>query len=646
MVLIGISAWAGIATWESASFSGLSITNNSVKNNDVTWTLTASTVGAGAPEMAISGTGLKFGSSKSHFFSSYTISTDFFADKKVTKIEVNCRDNGGTESSVTATQGGVEIGTATTSSTTAATYTLQGGSNTSGTLSITYVSSKQSSYINSIKVYYDSPDAIDVTSISLDKTSLNLVNTETATLKATILPADASNKKVIWSSTDEDVVTVEDGYVRAVGCGDALIYAESEDGGYKVYCYVEVAGKMRPSNAAFYETFDYFSGMGGNDNKWSGSIGAKEVKLTDFENSGWTMEGTCNQGSQCISIRKGTDTDKKSIISGITSPKIGAGFEKGQIVFKAESWGSDGTNFFVDIIGEGTFVESESLLADNISNEGKTAKVIMKKEGVWTTFTLDVKDMNSNTQLRFYAPAGKRAFLDEVMVLDLDDEFIIPIEFGDYLSAQGSDGYYYGTHSYKSSTFVVADGVKVYQVMLDPGLYLTELPTKTVSIEEEGDVTGYIVPSNQGVLIQSDHDTYNCYSINHYYADNFVENSLYPSFVPMRESDTYVYLKLAYNDYEAKTGLGFYYGAEDGAPFTCKEGAAYFKCPKAILEMSARGDEAKFRGFPLFPEEATAIQSISAKSNPSAQLYNLNGQAVDNSYKGIVIKNGKKYLNK
>jgi hypothetical protein len=47
-----------------------------------------------------------------------------------------------------------------------------------------------------------------------------------------------------------------------------------------------------------------------------------------------------------------------------------------------------------------------------------------------------------------------------------------------------------------------------------------------------------------------------------------------------------------------------------------------------------------------FDDEATGIQTIEATSAANAAMYNLAGQRVDKAYKGIVIVNGKKYLNK
>ena len=44
------------------------------------------------------------------------------------------------------------------------------------------------------------------------------------------------------------------------------------------------------------------------------------------------------------------------------------------------------------------------------------------------------------------------------------------------------------------------------------------------------------------------------------------------------------------------------------------------------------------------PQTATAINSVTAKSPATAQFYNLAGQRVNGHYRGIVVRNGKKYI--
>lgn len=69
-----------------------------------------------------------------------------------------------------------------------------------------------------------------VTSVTLDQKTLTLKKGQTATLKATVKPDDATNKTVAWSSSDTSIATVKDGVVRGVGNGKATIIATSTDG--------------------------------------------------------------------------------------------------------------------------------------------------------------------------------------------------------------------------------------------------------------------------------------------------------------------------------------------------------------------------------------------------------------------------------
>ena len=79
-----------------------------------------------------------------------------------------------------------------------------------------------------------------VESVSLDKTSLTLTEGDEATLSATMKPDNATNKAVVWSSSNEAVATVKDGVVKAVKAGSATITVKTEDGGKTATCKIEV----------------------------------------------------------------------------------------------------------------------------------------------------------------------------------------------------------------------------------------------------------------------------------------------------------------------------------------------------------------------------------------------------------------------
>ena len=83
-----------------------------------------------------------------------------------------------------------------------------------------------------------------VSGITLDKTELALTVGDTQTLVATILPSDAANKSVSWSSDKPSVATVdENGKVTAVAEGTAKITVTTVDGKKTADCAVTVTAK-------------------------------------------------------------------------------------------------------------------------------------------------------------------------------------------------------------------------------------------------------------------------------------------------------------------------------------------------------------------------------------------------------------------
>jgi len=71
-------------------------------------------------------------------------------------------------------------------------------------------------------------NAVAVTSVSLDKAELALNSGESATLTAAVLPAEATNKNVIWSSSNASIATVsKTGVVTAYAPGKVTITATS-----------------------------------------------------------------------------------------------------------------------------------------------------------------------------------------------------------------------------------------------------------------------------------------------------------------------------------------------------------------------------------------------------------------------------------
>ena len=82
---------------------------------------------------------------------------------------------------------------------------------------------------------------VNVTGVTLNKATLTLIEGASETLTATVAPADATNQKVTWKSSNAAVATVDAaGKVTAVKAGEATITVTTEDGGKTATCKVTV----------------------------------------------------------------------------------------------------------------------------------------------------------------------------------------------------------------------------------------------------------------------------------------------------------------------------------------------------------------------------------------------------------------------
>ncbi len=82
---------------------------------------------------------------------------------------------------------------------------------------------------------------ITVRGVQLNKNQCTLVKGETLKLIATINPSNATEKGVVWGTSDEKVCMVtSDGIVSAMGIGTAIITAATIDGGFSASCIVTV----------------------------------------------------------------------------------------------------------------------------------------------------------------------------------------------------------------------------------------------------------------------------------------------------------------------------------------------------------------------------------------------------------------------
>nr|WP_154219897.1 Ig-like domain-containing protein [Clostridium botulinum] len=100
--------------------------------------------------------------------------------------------------------------------------------------------------LDDIEIYDEVVDySSKAESISLDKTSMDLIEGSSDNLNAKVLPEDATNKKVVWSSSDEKIAKVdENGKVTAIKEGQVTITAKVEGTDLTATCKVNVTKKV------------------------------------------------------------------------------------------------------------------------------------------------------------------------------------------------------------------------------------------------------------------------------------------------------------------------------------------------------------------------------------------------------------------
>ena len=85
--------------------------------------------------------------------------------------------------------------------------------------------------------------AVPVDGVTIDKVAMSLTIGSSEKITATLSPADATDKDVVWFSGNDSIATVDsNGLVTAVGNGMAAIFVLTLDGDYVRICFVTVSG--------------------------------------------------------------------------------------------------------------------------------------------------------------------------------------------------------------------------------------------------------------------------------------------------------------------------------------------------------------------------------------------------------------------
>ena len=203
------------------------------------------------------------------------------------------------------------------------------------------------------------------------------------------------------------------------------------------------------------------------------------------------------------------------------------------------------------------------------------------------------------------------------------------------LANENSEVYYstYSNNIYDTELQVGAGKeLTVYNVMVNNGqLELYERENSQVACGE-------------GVLVRTNADSINVVKLNGYELKPSSEEETMLKATPVEDMTItapwgYKLFRLTYNNSVTKAGLGFYLGNSDGSQLSTIIYNAYLQVPTDALGSSVDAS----KGFKL--GYTTGIDSIEFVPGYDAEepTYNLKGQQVDKSAKGILVKGNKKF---
>lgn len=178
-----------------------------------------------------------------------------------------------------------------------------------------------------------------VKAVYLDYKQISLQKGKTRTLKVTVSPSDASNKKVKWTSSNPKVATVtQKGKVKGIKAGNTTITVTARDGSKKkttckVIVYNLNSGNKKTSSV---NTGNSSSGNGYNRQTTSGRTNSSGTGNTYYTTggSGQTSVQTSNSGN--------TSTDNASTATT-----------------EASAWNFDGDTYVVDSSRDSSDAEEE-----------------------------------------------------------------------------------------------------------------------------------------------------------------------------------------------------------------------------------------------------------------------------------------------
>lgn len=410
------------------------------------------------------------------------------------------------------------------------------------------------------------------------------------TYNSSQLLSNPNSLPIKWYSSNQATATVDaSGNVTPHFIGSTTIYAFFE--GNNDYAYQAVSYKLTTrreplNNEVYYDGFADYDGPDGNGGKLVNNEYEGNYKYTP----GYYISNTSPflyKGYQCLEIE--TSYTIKNLEK--------YGLKNGRLNFK----------YALSEYSSKTPVTVTLKYSDNSTHKALDDVLDKMK---WTDISVPI---SSDCQLSSVTFSGKKFFIDEISITS--EDFI----------TIGSTGY--ATLYYSGRAIKIPTGLTAYTMKVENGKIV-----KSRAYSE-----GETLPKATAVILRGKPGKYN---LNTSTEEGTTDNNN-----QLKGSDTkanttgndgdYFFYMLANKDGE---GVGFYWGAKNGAAFLNGEHKAYLAIPKTDTYGSAA------KPCYVFAEDAATAIGKTNDNETKPASYTLDGRLCPRGAKGIVISNGRKTI--
>lgn len=406
------------------------------------------------------------------------------------------------------------------------------------------------------------------------------------TINSSQLLSNPNSLPIKWYSSNQATATVDTlGNVTPHFIGTTTIYAIFEgnnDYAYQAVSYQLTTRREPLNNEVYYDGFADYDGPDGN----GGNLVNNEYEGNYKYTPGYYISNTSPflyKGYQCLEIEESyTIKDLEKY-----------GLKNGRLNFK----------YALSEYSSKKPVTVTLKYSDNSTHKALDDK--MK----WTDISVPI---SSDCQLSSVTFSGKKFFIDEISITS--EDFI----------TIGSTGY--ATLYYSGRAIKIPTGLTAYTMKVENGKIV-----KSRAYSE-----GETLPKATAVILRGKPGKYNL--------DTSTEEGTTDNNNQLKGSDTkanttgndgYYFYMLANKDGE---GVGFYWGAKNGAAFLNGEHKAYLAIPKTDTYGSAA------KPCYVFAEDAATAIGKTSDNETKPASYTLDGRLCPRGAKGIVISNGRKTI--